>query len=59
MPVPNSTDMMISSEKPGEPSGIFVVMMPIALIDEPGERQLERAGVLAAVRIDEEDSRRP
>ena len=30
MPVPNSAVMMISSEKPFEPSGIFVVMRPIA-----------------------------
>ena len=32
MPVPNSTDMMISSEKPGVPSGNLVLTMQIALI---------------------------
>ena len=31
MPVPNSTEMMISREKPLEPSGILVEMMPNAL----------------------------
>ena len=30
MPLPNSAVMMISSEKPGEPSGIRVEMMPTA-----------------------------
>ena len=32
-PGTNSTVMMISSEKPGVPSGIFVLIRPIALSD--------------------------
>ncbi len=33
MPLPNSAVMMISSEKPLEPSGIFVFSSPIAFSD--------------------------
>ena len=53
MPGPNSAVMMISSEKPCEPSGIRVVMSPIAL-SRSRRRQLERAGVLPAVGVEEE-----
>ena len=36
--VPNSAVMMISSEKPSDPSGIRVVMMPIALSERNPEK---------------------
>ena len=55
MPVPNSAVMMISSEKPGWPSGSFVVMRPMALSDEEfADDELERAGVLALVEVEVE-----
>ena len=55
MPVPNSAVMMISSEKPFEPSGIFVVMRPIALtVTISAIDELEHAGVFLAVEIEEE-----
>ena len=60
MPVPNSAVMMISSEKPGDPSGIFVVISPIAFtVRKSANIELERAGVLAPVRVDARGSRRP
>ena len=60
MPVPNSTEMMISSEKPGVPSGILVLTMQIALIvTNLEQRELERARVLAAGGVDRTGSRRP
>ena len=51
MPGLNSTLMIAMNEKPFDPSGIFVVMTPIAVTrQEIEDAELERAGVLAAVR---------
>ena len=38
MPVPNSAVMMSSSEKPLDPSGLRVVMSPMALTDTMSAR---------------------
>ena len=49
--------MMISSEKPGDPSGSFVLISPIALsVEEVGEHELQRARVLAALAVDVEEA---
>ena len=51
----NSAVMMISSEKPGVPSGQLRVDQADRLErQEVGDRQLERAGVLALVEVEEE-----
>ena len=53
--MPNSAVMITSSEKPGEPSGIAGRDEPDRLeAQEVGDGELERAGVLAAVDVDEQ-----
>ena len=44
----------ISSDQPSEPSGRFVVIRAIALMLKVEDLQLERAGVLALLGVDEE-----
>ena len=44
-----------SSDQPSLPSGRFVDSSPIALIDQREELELQRAGVLAAGRVDEQE----